>query len=171
MKNIFTILLIVCAFIGYGQNDSIWNGIDSHGDSISIGYPIHLQEFHTFKNEKKPYSGIKGTKLNVILLPDSRIKFMDLPISVPVIEINSDTTSINLFGIEVCTIDLLLEYKQECFNDSTIIKVNINPDRNTSNGFGATTCMYYPPKWVDKWTRKTPTFPDFLNWIEKRKNK
>jgi hypothetical protein len=185
-----------------------WNFSEKHIDNIFIqtkDTTVSISDYFTktpalpiFENEKDPYTGLKGTKANIVLDTNSSLQFLGMKDNaiksvqdtdstndksiisflrlrnspIPILEINSDTTCVKLLGSEVITVDLLLEYKKECLNDSTLVKVNVNPDRNTTNSMGATTCVYYPPIWKDVWTHKsTDNFTDFLNWIEKRKSK
>jgi len=71
-------------------------------------------------------------------------------------------------AIEKALITLLKMYKTECYNDSTLIDVYIDPnikvtldDRNI--GYSNLLMGYYEKKWV----HKEPTFADFINWLEK----
>lgn len=65
-------------------------------------------------------------------------------------------------------IDLMLLYAEECYNDSTQIKVNINPDRNHTNDMGFTTLMYFPPVYELQWVHKEPTFSGFIEWLKSK---
>jgi hypothetical protein len=63
----------------------------------------------------------------------------------------------------------LLDYKRECWNDSTKQWVHQESpySYNDSTGIGISQGIYVMPK--REWTHKPPTFEGFLNWIEKRK--
>jgi len=70
--------------------------------------------------------------------------------------------------IEKAFITLIEMYKIECYNDSTLIDIYIDPnikvtldDRNI--GYSNLLMGYYEKKWV----HKEPTFADFINWLEK----
>lgn len=69
-------------------------------------------------------------------------------------------------------INAIFEYEKECYNDSTLIKVNVNKDKNvqwvTEDGIVGTSLMYFPPVWEDKWVHKEPTFSDFILWLHKK---
>jgi len=63
---------------------------------------------------------------------------------------------------------LLIEYETDCYNDSTLIQVNVNPDRNFTGKNGSTTLVYYPPIWKDEWIHKQPILSDFIKWLHKK---
>jgi hypothetical protein len=74
------------------------------------------------------------------------------------------------------TVNMLLEYKKECFNDSTYVeyyKALKSPSEvyDSKTGITTTLAVYIVPSLIKEWQHKTPSFPDFLEWIEKRKTK
>jgi hypothetical protein len=72
-------------------------------------------------------------------------------------------------------IDLLLEYKQECYNDSTLTLEYYKEFSEAAKERikGKVAFFIKESDYVlvphHQYKRKTPTFEDFLNWIEERK--
>ncbi len=75
---------------------------------------------------------------------------------------------INYKGQILITDKTIFDYEKECYNDSTLVQVNVNPDKNISHN-GITTCVYYPPIWENKWSHKDSSFKGFILWLHKKK--
>ena len=84
------------------------------------------------------------------------------------ISISSDSAKVKVGGVELLTIKLMIDYEEECWNDSTEIDVYIDPNRKTeiATGVYSTTLMmgYYEKQWI----HKIPTFQEFVRWAAKK---
>lgn len=64
------------------------------------------------------------------------------------------------------TIDDLLDYKKECYNDSILVKEHFMPE-------GQSFCLFdyeclNNSHYRMVWIHKTPTFEDFIVWLQKK---
>ncbi|MBE3086034.1 MAG: hypothetical protein IMZ64_07445 [Bacteroidetes bacterium] len=177
-KLILSLLLVVMmANLNAQQDTTIYSSSSFFLDSfvmvdtnISVGAPPYFLgdttglDFHS----SGIFSGAldKNISIGTGYHTNNALEFA-LQNSVPVITIDRDSAKVMMYGTELLTFKLLMKYKQECYNDSSMIRVNINPDRNTVSEDGhSITLAYYAPVWGNKWVRKQPTFSDFLNWLE-----
>ena len=88
------------------------------------------------------------------------------------LRINQDTSKIKIVGAELLTIKLLIEYKIECFSDSTRLY-----EWTCWEGFGFESIWEewgYKPLNCEcgltgnfKYKHKEPTFSDFIVWLSK----
>ena len=72
------------------------------------------------------------------------------------------------------TVEDLIEYKEVCYNDSTQQKFNLYKIRGKILKSAASKYdidLGHDPSYIrteTQWVHKTPTFEDFLNWLEKK---
>jgi len=88
-----------------------------------------------------------------------------------ILTVNHDKTKVICGGAELITINLLLEYEKECYNDSSVAYYwtfcdmecwEVSCIKGDTNWFGQ--------KCPEYWIHKTPIFSDFLKWIRKQKS-
>ena len=85
-----------------------------------------------------------------------------------VIKVNSDSMKINVHDAELVTINLLLEYDKECYDDSTYVEYYQHHSPLTNNDGTGTLAIYITPTLVKVWHHKKPTFEGFLEWLKSR---
>jgi len=74
---------------------------------------------------------------------------------------------LGIYKLEPITIQSMIQYKQECYNDSTEITVYVDPNKKTYIGNGCYTTTLMGGYDIKKWVHKTPTFEDFIEWYIK----
>ena len=63
-------------------------------------------------------------------------------------------------------IELMIEYEQECYNDSTQVEVYIDPNYNEKGVHSGTLLM---GSYKKQWIHKTPTLKGFITWLKDKK--
>lgn len=140
MKTLTTIILLLIAIMGYSQIGA--NGKIVVGDNISDSCVAFGHRAMTVKEYLQENFNDNG----VLPFRDDIVK--------------CEPT------FEERLLKLLQEYETDCYNDSTLRNVYIDPNytQYDKNGFGYRTTMggYYEKQW----TRKEPTFKGFINWLK-----
>lgn len=80
---------------------------------------------------------------------------------------------INVSGVRLMAIDLFLEYKHECYNDSTFATYDWYQFFHSDKKYKVSPSIDpgFTPGYLGRWgiwEHKHPTFEDFLNWIENK---
>ncbi len=84
----------------------------------------------------------------------------------------TNTTEQKSAGSDTTIIKLMIEYKTECYNDSTYVewlKINESPSYTDAiTGMTSALSIFISPTLIKEWQHKEPTFKDFVRWVAKK---
>lgn len=66
------------------------------------------------------------------------------------------------------TIQDLIDYQKQCYNDS--FQIDINPSRWVTYGDGCMEMVQFKPVYKKEWRHKTPDFNEFIDLMTKKQN-
>ena len=181
-KAVFVFLMILLAFILLALNSNAQMGVNQvikkdnpiaiQHDSYDVfkvyGIYVNNTSDVTIKNKALYEFGFNNFKYK-----DFQLEEIIVLNEKPVFTINSDSTIISILGVEFPTSLAYQKYKQECYNDSTFVISGGGYEHNiesVNDTLDLTQLIGSPAVYIitREWVHKTPTFEDFLNWLERR---